>query len=147
MKERLLKLVNHIYFGIYLYPGEAFYPIFLDGERTYYKGFWGFKFCYIMVFLYAYGILSVLGHFMGEKIAYFVSSSFVYKLVFIIITIGLTFIIERITSLGGKKGLNYFEQFTKEPRFEKIKWMIVGAVAFIVGIGLFIIGIKAFFIY
>ena len=71
MKEIILKIVCHIYYGVYLYTGEAFYPTFHNGKRSYYQGFWGFKLCYVMVFLYTYGAVSLGRYSMGEYAPHF----------------------------------------------------------------------------
>ena len=136
MKDKILKTVNHIYFGVYLYTGEAFYPTFHNGERFYYQGYWGFKLCYVMVLLYACAVVSLGKYCIGESVPCFVN----HGIVDIILVLGTCFIIAKITSLGGKKGLLYFEQFTREPHLCKIKWMIISAFVFLLGIILFIIG-------
>lgn len=146
MKDKILRVINHIYYGVYLYSGEAFYPQFYNGERTYYQGFWGFKFCYVMVFLYAFSAASFIGYCMGEDVLRFINSRFIFKLLYIFFVIGLSFVIVKATSLGGKKGLSFFEQFIKDSCSERIKWMILGALCFIMGIMLSFYGNNAFHI-
>jgi hypothetical protein len=144
MKEKLLELINHIYFGIYSYTGEAFYATFQNGRRQYYQGFWGMKLCYIMVFLYACGFVSFIGYLIGCYVLKIVNSFLVYKLIHIFLIIYVSLIISKYTSLGREKGLSLFEQFTLTPKISKIKWMIIGAIFFFLGIVFFAIGIKIF---
>ena len=136
MKETILKTVCHIYYGVYLYTGEAFYSSFHNGKKSYYQGFWGFKLCYVMVFLYTYGTVSLGRYCMGEYAPRF----FYHAIVNIIIVSSLSLIIAKTTSLGGEKGLLYFEQFARGSRSCKIKWMIISAFVFIMGVFLFILG-------
>ena len=65
---------------------------------------------------------------------------FYHAIVNIIIVLSLSLIIAKTTSLGGGKGLLYFEQFARESRSCKIKWMIISAFVFIMGVFLFILG-------
>jgi len=53
-------------------------------------------------------------------------------------------IISRYTSLGGKEGLELFEQYFLISKIKKIKWMIIGAFAFLLGIVFFILGLIVF---
>lgn len=144
MKEKIIKIINYIYFGIYLYTGEAFYTIFQNGQRNYYQGFWGFKLCYIMVFLYSYGLVSFFSYLIGNSVLQIINGSFLYKLIYLFIICFTSMIISRYTSLGGKEGLELFEQYFLISKIKKIKWMIIGAFAFLLGIVFLILGLIVF---
>ena len=144
MKDKLVRLINHIYFGVYQYTGEAFYPTFQMGRRYYHRGFWGMKLCHVMVFLFVFGIISIIGRFILNPFIHVVRIDLTYRLLFLPVTIACYLLIVRITSLDREEGLAYFEQFYKETRSEKVKWMIIGAVTFLVGVVLFVLGALAF---
>ncbi len=144
MKEKIIKYINRIYFGIYLYTRELDIPTYYVGRKDYYRGQLGFKICCLLIMLYTSGFLSIIGAFGGEHFAYLIKGNFIYKSIYIIIIICIYFLLSQITSLEGNKGLAYFEQFDREPRSIKIKWMIIGAFAFLLGIALFILGLNIF---
>ena len=147
MKEKLIKYINRIYFGIYLYTRELDIPIYYVGRKDYYRGQLGFKICCLMIMLYASGFLSIIVFLVGEQFAYLIKSNFIYKIIYIILLLCIYFLFSQITSLEGNKGLAYFEQFDQEPHSIKIKWMVIGAFAFILGIAFFILGMKIFPIF
>ena len=97
--------------------------------------------------LYASGFLSIIVFLVGEQFAYLIKSNFIYKIIYIILLLCIYFLFSQITSLEGNKGLAYFEQFDQEPHSIKIKWMVIGAFAFILGIAFFILGMKIFPIF
>lgn len=146
MKEKIIKIANRIYFGVYLFLGEAFYRTFIRGEKSYYTGFWGIKLCYIMVFLYSYGVMGVCWWLVGEDFFRFAKYSSDYKFVYVASSVFLCIFITRLTHFNDDKGLAYFEQFVREPRSVKIKWKIISAFVFILGIILFAVGSLLFLI-
>ena len=133
MKEKIIKFINQIYFGIYLCTGEALPPTMYKGRKTYLHSFWGNKLCSIMILFYVSSIVSLAVYCLGNNIAYLVYRDFEYRLIYSFLVIGISLLIGRITSLEGEKGLSYFVTFIAWPRSTKIKWEIYSVLAFIVG--------------
>lgn len=133
MKEKIIKFINQIYFGIYLCTGEALPPTIYKGRKTYLHSFWGNKLCFIMILFYVSNIVSLAVYCLGNNIAHLVYRNFEYRLIYSFLVIGISLLIGRITSLEGEKGLSYFETFIAWPRSTKIKWEIYSVLAFIVG--------------
>lgn len=144
MKEKIIKFINQIYFGIYLCTGDALPPTMYKGRKTYLHSFWGNKLCFIMILFYVSSIVSLAVYCLGNNVAQLVYRDFEYRLIYIFLVIGISILISRITSLEGDKGLSYFEQFDQEPRSVKIKWMIYGALALILGMIICALGCIAF---
>ena len=145
MNERLIKFINRIYFGIYLYTRGLDIPITYVGRKNYYRGQLGFKLCCFMVLLYVDGCMALLCYLLRFISPFFINNSSTFKTVYFFLFITIYFIITQMTSLEGDKGLTYFEQFDQEYRSVKIKWMIIGAFIFFFGIVLFIIGNKLYY--
>lgn len=132
MKENIIKFMNQVYFGIYHFAGEALPPTLYKGRKTYLHSFWGYRLCCFMIFLYTLSIVSLVIFCLGESIVNLVYRDFGCRLIYFLFILGISFLIERITSLAGAKGLSYFETFIAWPRSTKIKWMIYGLLALIV---------------
>ena len=133
MKEKIIKFINRIYFGIYLYTRELDIPVTWGGRKNYYRGHFGSKICALLVMFYANAFLSFIGILGGKPLLTFVKGLPFYKYLYIVLLVGLCLFIIEVTSLEGDKGLSYFEQFDQEPRSTKIKWMIYGALALVLG--------------
>ena len=144
MKEKIIKLINRIYFGLYLYTRELDIPLKWGGRKDYYRGILGFKLYDLLVMFYANALLSFAGALGGDSLLELVKGWPFYKPLYIVLLIFLSLFISRITSLEGDKGLSYFEQFDIEPRSTKIKWMIYGALALVLGAILCALGCIAF---
>lgn len=144
MKEKIIKLISRIYFGLYLYTRALDIPITWAGRKEYYRGHFGSKICGFMVVLYANAFLSLAGVLGGDSLLELVKDWPFYKPLYIILLVSLCLFITEITSLEGDKGLSYFEQFDQEPRSTKVKWMIYGALAMILGMILCALGCIAF---
>ena len=144
MKEKIIKLINRIYFGLYLYTKALDIPVRWAGSKDYYRGILKFKLYDLLVMLYANALLSFAGALGGDSLLELVKGWPFYKPLYIVLLIFLSLFISRITSLEGDKGLSYFEQFDIEPRSTKIKWMIYGALALVLGAILCALGCIAF---
>ena len=144
MKEKIIKLINRIYFGLYLYTRELDIPLKWGGRKDYYRGILGFKLYDLLIMFYANAFISFIGVLGGKPLLTFVKGLPFYKFLYIVLLIFLSLFISRITSLEGDKGLSYFEQFDIEPRSTKIKWMIYGALALVLGAILCALGCIAF---
>ena len=147
MKEIIVSFINRVYFGIYLYTRELDIPVMYMGRKEYYRGQLGFKICNLMTFLYISGCLSFVGALGGETLLTLIKGNYLYRIMYFILLIGISFLISKFSSLEGEKGLSYFEQFDQEPRSNKIKWMIISAFVFIIGILLFVLGVIVFPVY
>ena len=147
MKEIIVSFINRVYFGIYLYTRELDIPVMYMGRKEYYRGQLGFKICNLMTFLYISGCLSFVGALGGETLLTLIKGNYLYRIMYFILLIGISFLISQFSSLEGEKGLSYFEQFDQEPRSKKIKWMIISAFVFIIGILFFVLGIIVFPVY
>ena len=147
MKEIIVSFINRVYFGIYLYTRELDIPVMYMGRKEYYRGQLGFKICNLMTFLYISGCLSFVGALGGETLLTLIKGNYLYRIMYFTLLIGISFLISQFSSLEGEKGLSYFEQFDQEPRSNKIKWMIISAFVFIIGILLFVLGVIVFPVY
>lgn len=147
MKEIIVRFINRVYFGIYLYTRELDIPVIYMGRKEYYRGLLGFKICNLMIFLYISGCLSFVGALGGEALLTLIKGNYLYRIMYFILLIGISFLISQFSSLEGEKGLSYFELFDQEPRFNKIKWMIISAFVFIIGILFFVLGVILFPVY
>ena len=147
MKEIIVSFINRVYFGIYLYTRELDIPVMYMGRKEYYRGQLGFKICNLMTFLYISGCLSFVGALGGETLLTLIKGNYLYRIMYFILLIGISFLISQFSSLEGEKGLSYFELFDQEPRFNKIKWMIISAFVFIIGILFFVLGVIVFPVY
>ena len=144
MKEKVIKLINRIYFGLYLYTKALDIPVSWAGSKDYYRGILRFKLYDLLVMFYANAFISFIGVLGGKPLLTFVKGLPFYKFLYIVLLTCLSLFISRITSLEGDKGLSYFEQFDQEPRSVKIKWMIYGALALILGMIICALGCIAF---
>ena len=147
MKEIIVRFINRVYFGIYLYTRELDIPVLYMGRKEYYRGQLWFKICDLMVLLYTSGCLSFAGALGGETLLTLIKGNYLYRIQYFILLIGISVLISQLSSLEGEKGLSYFEQFDQEPRSKKIKWMIISAFVFIIGILFFVLGIIVFPVY
>ena len=147
MKEIIVRFINRVYFGIYLYTRELDIPVLYMGRKEYYRGQLGFKICDLMVLLYTSGCLSFAGALGGETLLTLIKGNYLYRILYFILLIGISVLISQLSSFEGEKGLSYFEQFDQEPRSKKIKWMIISAFVFIIGILFFVLGIIVFPVY
>ena len=147
MKEKIVRFINRVYFGIYLYTRELDIPVTYMGRKDYYRGQLAFKICNIMIFLYTSGCLSFVGALNGETLLTLIKGNYLYRIMYFILLIGIYFLVSQFSSLEGEKGLSYFEMFYQEPRSNKIKWMIISAFVFIIGILFFVLGVILFPVY
>lgn len=144
MKEKIISFINRVYFGIYLYTRELDIPVIYMGRKEYYRGQLGFKICNFMIFLYISGCLSFVGALGGETLLTLIKGNYLYRILYFILLIGIYFLVSQFSSLEGEKGLSYFEMFDKEPRSNKIRWMIISAFVLITGIVIFVLGVIVF---